>query len=186
MESRAVSTSVVRNQFLVAQSPSWSGKTRRLHLGLENCAVSALVRSVSTLIAEVATHPPRCQKTISRLRRLHLGLKVAPSLPWSGKSCRLHPGLESRTVSTVARNIFLVTPSPPRSEKSRRLRLGLKSPAVSILVWKFAPSPLRSEKERRLHLGRVGLKLKFLVAPARSVAPLLFESRRFLNSAVSA
>ena len=68
--------------------------------------------------------------------------KIAPSPPWSGKSCRLHPGLESGTKPTsVATNVILVTPPPLRSKKLRRLRLGLKSRAVSGLVWKVTSSP---------------------------------------------
>ena len=51
-ESRATSSTVAKNVFLVAPSPPCPGKPRRLRLGLEN-------RAFSTLNANIAPLPPK-------------------------------------------------------------------------------------------------------------------------------
>ena len=149
----------------VAPSSPWSEKSRRLRDGLESCAVSALF------------------------------WKVAPYAPWAGliplwllKSRRIHHGRKELFLScAVSALVWKVTPSHPWSEKSRRLRLGLKSRAVSTLNVKVTPLLLRSQRidscSRRLRLGLESravststvkvLKVDFLVALARPVAPLL-------------
>ena len=86
---------------------------------------------------------------------------IAPSPPWSGKSCRLHSVRESRAASTtVAMKWFLVAPSPPRSGNSRFLHLGRESlerglfdptgqAGRAVAFW-VAPFP----ESRRIHFGR--------------------------------
>ena len=123
-----------REEFFLCRAVSASvAKSRRLRLGLENRAVSALIWAVSNLIAKVAPHPPRGRKIGLWMRHLRLGhesravsnlvWKVEPSPPQYGKSRRIHRSREE---------FFL----------SRRLRLGLQSFVVSVLVWKMSPSPL--------------------------------------------
>ena len=147
---------------------SWS---RRLRLGLENCAFCALVWKVApirlglgrlhALIAKFAPHPSRWEELVLGCAVSASVWKIARSPPLSGKSCRLHPGLESRTVSALFWKVV------PHALWSRRFPLWLLkscsvhhgrkelflSRAVSASVWKVAPSPPCFEKSRRLCLG---------------------------------
>ena len=120
----------IRNQELVTQAwriyrKSWS---RRLRLGLESRAVSTLVWKVAPSplglrnCAASATIAKNCLLSCC----LRFGLesravsasvwKIDPSPTLSGKSRRIHPGLESRTVSNsvvkATNEFFLVAPSP--------------------------------------------------------------------------
>ena len=98
--------------------------------------------------------------------------KVAPSPPCSEKSLRLCFDLE-------------VAPFLHCSGKSCRLRLVLDIRAVSALIWKNAPFSSWSRKSRRLRVGPKDWNWQILIAPSWPVAPMHFESSRFLSCAVS-
>ena len=101
-ESGAVSAMVWKT----VPSTACPGKSRRVPLG---CQELFLGRAVATLVWKIA--PPllslrkprriRCDREELFLGRVVSALvwKIAPYPPWSEKSCRLYPGLESRTIS---------------------------------------------------------------------------------------
>ena len=118
--SRAASTTVAKNCFLVAPSPPRSGKSRRLRLGLKSRVVSTLV------------------------------WKSAPSPLWTRKSRRFHYGRDKMIIGRAASaSVWKVALSPPWSRKSWKCTFWSRrflSRAVSTMVAKVAPSPPRSRK----------------------------------------
>ena len=135
-----------------APSPPWSGKSRRLRLSLES-------RAVSTLNPEVAWLLPRSRRIDSWTRRLRLGLEIRAVSrrsrnSWNCSFWSRWPGRSRRCF--LSRAISWVAPYQPWSRKTRRLHHGRESPERLFLV---APYPCSSGKSRRVHLGLESLEM---------------------------
>ena len=109
--------------------------SRRLPLGLESRAVSALV-------AKDAPFRPWSRN----LRYFHVGRKnSAPSLPWSQKLCRPYRDRESRAVSTSVAKLLAELFGCENLELANICQESLDIPKVDRDI-SVAPSLLRSRK----------------------------------------
>ena len=137
-ENLSASTSVPRNCLLVAVSPPWSGKSRRIHLCLEIGADPALVWKVSP-------SPPWFAKP----RRFHIGRTVSalvtPSPPYlrrlrlgraaSGFRPKLHSRAEIFSLECLS--IYSGKSRHESLQGSRRARIQINCiVAPRVWVWK--------------------------------------------------